>query len=381
MNRWKYDILMLSFYSFTLFYLLTTFKKLDIKDINSLLIEYLNAGHFPFPPGYYASIYLVDLIIRIRYPFVAAALLVLTFFLWWKYRLVFNWISNELKTSERQSFFWALGLIFLSPIYIPWIDGDFWYLGKFTSTIWHNSTLIAVFPFAILLMQFTLSWFELQTARLSLWIFAAGFFVALFKPSFLFCFIPAFPIYTLILEQRINRKVLAATGLSVLLFALVMLEKSLIFNWDPMIDQLYTEDEVSRVILSPMKVWLFFSDQPVFDFLSSFPLLLTFLLSWRKKAFQSHFFSFSLLNLLFALLIYALFSETGFREFHGNFYWQIPIALFLTNLSIGFVAHKDYLISQPENRSRHFLLFGIFLLQAFLGVIYWFRIFFGDTLS
>lgn len=380
-TKWKYHAFMLIFYSFTLIFLITQFKKLDIKDHNLLLIQYLEAGYFPFPPGYYSLIYLVDMVIQVRYPFVAAAALVLTFFFWWKFKLVFSWIHSQLAISQKNTFFLALGLSFFSPVFIPWIDGDFWYLGKFTATTWHNSTLIAVFPFSILLMKFTLNWISTPSKKNTYWILGLGILVALFKPSFLFCFIPAFPLFILLSERKLNQKLWLASGISTLLFLVILLEKFLIFNWDPMQQELYTQSEQAQVVLAPMKVWLYFSDQPIFDFVSSFPLLIAFLIFWRKEAFQSKFFSFSFLNLLFALLVYALFAETGFRMYHGNFYWQIPIALFLNTLSICLIAFKDYLNAQKPVQFKYYLLFSIFSLQAVLGMVYWLRIFLGDTLS
>jgi hypothetical protein len=362
-------------------FLITNYAYLDIKDHNLLLIEYLNAGYFPFPPGYYSLIYFLDLLIRIRYPFVASAAIVLTIFFWWKYRIVFNWIRNELAITVQRSFFLTLGLLFLSPLYLPWIDGDFWYLGKFTATTWHNSTLIAVFPISILLLKYTLSWLDAPNSKMSFLIIIFGILIALFKPSFLFCFIPSFPLFILIQEKKISRKFLSATGISVVLFVVILIEKFLIFHWDPMNEQLYPESEKSQVVIAPFKVWLYFSDQPIFDFLSSFPLLVVFLFFWKKSAFRSHFFSFSLLNLFFALLVYAVFAETGFREYHGNFYWQIPIALFLNNLSICLIVVKQYFETSKISNLRFYVLFGVFSLQAILGLIYWLRIFLGDTLS
>jgi hypothetical protein len=361
-------------------YFITSFENIDIKDHNLLLIKYLDAGHFPLPPGYYAMIYLVDLLIQVKYPFVAASALVLTFFFWWKYNLVSTWIRQELPISLRNSFLLTFGLVVMSAVFIPLIDGEFWYLGKFTSTIWHNSTLIAVFPFSILLMKFALDWLSKPTQKLMYIIVGLGILVALIKPSFLFCFIPAFPLFVLFSEKKINKKVLGASGIALILFLIILVEKFLIFNWDPMRYQLYTQSEQSEVVIAPMKVWLYHSDQPIFDFVSSFPLLITFLCFWKRQAFQSTFFSFSLLNLFFALLVYALFAETGFREYHGNFYWQIPIALFLNSLSICFVVLKEYL-EFPQRVFKYYLLFGVFSLQSILGLIYWLRIFLGDTLS
>jgi hypothetical protein len=380
-KKWKYDIIVLAVYSITFFVFFTEFPRIDIKDHNQLLTDYLIAGFFPVPPGYYFLVYLLDFLIRVKYPFVASALLVLTFSSWWKFQIVFSWLKMELNINDKYVFLVSLTLVFMSPIYIPMIDGGLWYMGKFTSTIWHNSTLIAVFPLCLLITKVTLRWLENQSAKAVFFILFLGLLILLIKPSFLFCFVPAFPIYTLFSQKKINSKVIQATGISFILFVLILLEKYLIFNWDPMISILYTSEERSQVILAPMKVWLFFSDQPVFDFLSSFPLIIGFLIFWKREAFKSTFFSFSFMLLFFAISVYGLFSETGFREFHGNFYWQIPISLLLTNLSIVTLVIRDFLLSKAKPMFSYFILLGIFLLQGVLGLNYWFRIFSENTVS
>jgi hypothetical protein len=47
----------------------------------------------------------------------------------------------------------SLALITLTSIYIPQLIFHRFYLGSFSPNIWHNSTTIAVFPFAILLFS------------------------------------------------------------------------------------------------------------------------------------------------------------------------------------------------------------------------------------
>ncbi|MBN7817538.1 hypothetical protein [Algoriphagus pacificus] len=353
---------------------------IDVKDHNFLLIDYLDAGYFPLPPGYYLMIYLVDLIIRIKYPFVASSILVLTLFLWWKFKLLYSWLLSSIKIKEAYLSFIALGFLFLSPIYIPAIDGDFWYLGKFTQTIWHNSTLICVFPFCILLTKETLKWLENGDFSKLLMMFFWALAIILIKPSFLFCYIPTLPILILWRDRRLSSQLLWATGFSVLLFILLLVEKELIFSWDPMQDELYTDAEKSKVVFNPFRVWLYYSKEPIFDFVGSFPLVIVFFLYWCQEGLNSTFFKFTCLLLFFAIMVYLVFAETGFRELHGNFYWQIPIALFLNSLSILIIVLAD-LSKNGKTKLKHYIFFLVYVLQVCLGLGYWLRIFVERTLS
>lgn len=376
------DLLVAGLYLATLFFMITTYGYLDIKDHNQLLRDYLAAGSFPIPPGYYFMIYLVDLVIRVKYTFVASSAIVLTFFQWWKFSLVYSSIErNGLGLNPRFLFLLAFSFLFLSPIYLPVIDGPFWYLGKFTQTIWHNSTLICVFPFCLLLVRKTFGWFKSGKLRDLGVMFLFSFVIVLIKPSFLFCYIPALPIFIFIRDRGFSRTLFNAIGLVLVLFVVLLVEKHLIFTWDPVLDSLYTPLEKSQVVINPLKVWMELSQEPVFDFLSSFPLLFGFLILWRKRAFESRLFGFSLLLLFFALLVYLLLAETGFREFHANFYWQIPIALFLCHLAIVHCVLGDFLAKRKKMEGKYWVILSIYLIQVAFGIGYWLRIFTGFTLS
>ncbi|OOG74571.1 hypothetical protein B0E43_11260 [Algoriphagus sp. A40] len=375
-------MLVAGLYLVTLLHLITTYGALDIKDHNQLLREYLAAGSFPIPPGYYFLIFLVDLVVRVKYTFVASSAIVLTVFQWWKFKLVYSSIERQgFGLEPRFLFPMAFSFLFLSPIYLPMIDGEFWYLGKFTQTIWHNSTLICVFPFCILLVWKTFDWFRSGKLKDLGGMFLLGFVIVLIKPSFLFCYIPALPIFIFIRDRGFSKELFQAIGLVLVLFVALLVEKHLIFTWDPVLDSLYTPQEKSQVVINPLRVWLKFSHEPVFDFLSSFPLIIAFLILWRKRAFESTLFAFSLLLLFFALVVYLLLAETGFREFHGNFYWQIPIALFLCHLAIVHTVLGQFLNGEKKMQAKYYAILSIYLIQVALGICYWLRIFTGFTLS
>jgi hypothetical protein len=269
----------------------------------------------------------------------------------------------------------AVTFLFLSPIFIPAIDGEFWYYGKFTQTIWHNSTLIASFPFCLLLFRKTFTWFDSRKSSDYYSLFGLSFLIILIKPSFLFCYVPVLPIYTFLREKRFSTLFMNSLILSLVIFLLILLEKFLIFSWDPMIKEFYTAGEISEVVINPFFVWLSFSDQPVFDFISSIPLVLMYLILWRKRAFESQYFTFAFLMLLSAFLIYAVFAESGYRELHANFYWQIPLTLFLTHLSIVFAIAKSYLKKPDKPTIQVSVLSVIYLIQVGFGLAFWLRIF------
>ena len=188
MKNWKIeirklplDILVIGIYFFTLAFMIKYYdvQSFDIKVHIFYMMDYLAEGKFPAPPGYYFIIYVVDTFVQYKYPYVLAALLTLTFFSWWKYKITFSWLQKELNLDYRAIFLLVFSMLFLSPIFIPAIDDFYWYLGKFTPTIWHNSTIIAVFPFSILLFIQSLKWTLPPIFGFS-WVFCGSFGTALF---------------------------------------------------------------------------------------------------------------------------------------------------------------------------------------------------------
>jgi hypothetical protein len=134
------------------------------------------------------------------------------------------------------------------------------------------------------------------------------------------------------------------------------------------------------VVFKHFVVWLTHSDQPFFDFFSSIPLIILYIILWRKKAFESHYFTFSFLLLLPALLIYVLFAETGYRMYHANFYWQIPITLFLTHFSILISVGKSYFNNGEKISLKVGIMATIYFLQCSFGLAFWLRIVFSRIL-
>ena len=93
----------------------------------------------------------------------------------------------------------AISMLFVFVIPLPGFltDDCYMYIGTYTPNVWHNSTILFLFPFAILL--FEQSWRQLQafsTKRNSL-ILLLIILNLLIKPSFFFVFICVFPLMLL----------------------------------------------------------------------------------------------------------------------------------------------------------------------------------------
>ena len=109
-----------------------------------ILERHLEMETFPVPPLYYYSIYTLERILSAGYIF--NTVLILSLFVVWKFLLAQKYLMESIPKSHMVLVsLLLLGLMFYFPVYVPGIDGSKLYLGKFTPTIWHNSTTIFAF--------------------------------------------------------------------------------------------------------------------------------------------------------------------------------------------------------------------------------------------
>src|SRR5690606_19096633 len=108
---------------------------------------HLENGKFPVPPFYYAGLYLMKEVFSTNY--LVNTVLLLSFSVLWKFNLAKKYIGAYNIRLSDIGMLVLVGMMFFFPVYLPGIDGSKLYLGKFTPTIWHNSTIIFAFPFSL----------------------------------------------------------------------------------------------------------------------------------------------------------------------------------------------------------------------------------------
>src|SRR5690606_31440131 len=158
------------------------------------------------------SILTLDWILSAEYIF--NTVLILSLFVVWKFLLAQKYLMESIPKSHMVLVsLLLLGLMFYFPVYVPGIDGSKLYLGKFTPTIWHNSTTIFAFAFSVLMFLKSIKYVEDPNNKSLLVLFLLGMLVLISKPSFLFVFIPCFPIVFAVKHQIWNINLLKITVL------------------------------------------------------------------------------------------------------------------------------------------------------------------------
>jgi len=301
----------------------------------------------------------------------------------YRYQLSFNKINQVLKSDiptnqpvnlsshQLYSHLLALSLLFVFVIPIPsYFLGDyFMYIGNYAPNVWHNSTILFLFPFALVL--FELSYKQLQSfeAKRNWWILGLVVLNLFIKPSFFLVFICAYPVMLLI--QYGFRKhfwlgiIPLAVGMAVLIIQYIVIYK---------ISGPAANDSSSVVFLP------FYKNPELNQDMINIPFALVFSLFFPllyvvlniTKVYNNKLFLYTLLTFVFSILIFFLISETGRRASHGNYYWQIVITAWLCFFVALLSLLKDF--RNQGSTIKNKVLLSVFGIHVLMGVIYFVRI-------
>lgn len=351
-----------------------------------LLELHLQNGKFPVPPLYYSGLYLLKQIFFTNYK--VNTVLLLSLSVLWKFELSLKYISNytQLKKSDLNVVLVLVGLMFFFPVYLPGIDGSKLYLGKFTPNIWHNSTAIFAFPFSLLLFFRSIKYIERPNRKDLTLLFLLSFLILMSKPSFLFAFIPVFPVMYIL-----RKKVIDVHLFNLSILCLIMTSALVVMAWwiykNGQLDILLYGGEKTEVLFAPFEVWLNWTNVPHLDLMTSFLFLMLYIGFNYRRLLKDWYFGYSLLLLIVVVFVFWGFAESGERFAHGNFYWQVPVCVFLVYL----VVVKDWLGMVTVKRSiketiralntRNRILLYAFSLHVASGGVYLFKLLYFGSFS
>ena len=265
----------------------------------------------------------------------------------------------------------ALAMLFVFVIPVPgYFLGDYYmYIGTYTPNVWHNSTILFLFPFALLL--FDLSYRQLQCfdAKRNVWILVLIALNLFIKPSFFFVFICVYPLF-LLHKFKFRREFWLSIIPLVVGFCLLIAEYIIIYKTTSP-----AQKDSSSVVFMP-----FYRNPELMEDMINIPVSLVFSLFFPliytilnfRKLIQNQLFWYTLLSFIASVSIFFFISESGPRASHGNFYWQIVIATWLCFFVSLVALLKDFKL---EGRSpKNSVLLSLFAIHTVLGLIYFVRI-------
>ncbi|WP_291723544.1 hypothetical protein [Bernardetia sp.] len=350
-------LLCLGFFLYIYMYIHT-----DIQLHSAILEDNLEKGLFPVPPLYYFTIHSLRLLLG---HLGKASIVVLSTAVALKYLISIK-ISSEFRLNKFATLLFLFFILFITPININ-IESNF-LLGKLGINIWHNSTTIFLMPFALLL--YYVSYLTIKNDIIKpkyIWLMCILILVnSLSKPSFLFVFIPVFPLMTILFSKNDLQKVVLAFCMSFYSGLLVVLEYLYIYVKKP------TQDDGS-VAFSFMYILKLYSNNIPLDMLTSMLLPLVILILFFKKTIKNKMYIYAVLLFVVAVLIFLFVQETGDRANHGNFVWQVIVCNYILFLISTFIGLEH--ISEKGWKDYKSILFLVtFLLHLVSGILYLFKI-------
>ncbi len=330
--------------------------------------EYINNGILP-PNFFYYWLISVLAFKNIAY-LMYSSVIALTIFVFLKFYVI-RFVLHDLLAKKDELFtnLISFALIFITSIYIPQLFLKRIYLGSFPSTIWLNSTTIAVVPFALLLFWITIK--QINKFKWSRFVIILILILInlIIKPSFIFVYVVALPL-TFIITKGFSGDLFKQ--LLPVIFSLVFLYIQKIMVYDT--PGIYRESSIEISFMLAYKLWHEFGMTTlILFFISSiitslaFPIYVLYKKGIRKNDIH---LIFSWISTVSAFLIFIFISETGYRTKHGNFSWQIFISVFILFVVSAATSYKE-LTSLSWKPNKYQILLGLHL---FFGLMYGFKI-------
>ena len=264
----------------------------------------------------------------------------------------------------------AVSMIFVFAIPIPnyFNDDHYMYIGNYVPNVWHNSTILFLFPFALLLFELSYKQLKTFTFIRNIWIFLLILLNLFIKPSYFFVFICVYPVL-LLFTYKFKKEFWLSIIPLIAGFFLLMLEYWIIYKTGKPVGK-----EASSVIFLP------FYRNPEFADLGLIPLTMAFSLFFPllytffnlPKLLKSTLFWYTFFSLIVSLLIFFFISESGPRASHGNFYWQIVICAWLCFFVALLSLLKDVKFSGFTFKNT--MLISVFSIHVLIGIIYFVKI-------
>ncbi len=200
-----------------------------------------------------------------------------------------------------------------------------YYLGNVTPNVWHNSTTIFLMPFAVAAFMLQARDLEAGTTRHVPTISTLVVVGLLVKPSFFFAYAPATTLLILSRFRSIDKPLLAFIPI-VLGGALTVAIYIALYHFH----QWSFFQEKSGIAVDPLAVWGYFVPVRHIPAALVFSLLapLLYVASGLRPA-RSAWMIYAALLMAAGLILFALFSETGPRQIHGNVSWQTIVCAYL----------------------------------------------------
>lgn len=371
------------FVFFTGYYVLLLFRHTssDIQAHAGIAYAYAVNGDKLFPNFLY--FFLVAMFAgfsKNMHMYYAAAVLLISVAIAAKYYLSARMIQRYCSISNNEPLRYVVPSLMLLFVFalpgINFFENNQFYYGLLPPNVWHNSTVIFLAPFSILLFFKSFQLFftnAVADKKLLIQVFILVLLNAFIKPSFLFTIIPA--VFIVAVFNAFSKK--SITGFRALLpyiagLVAVALQYYLIFRQNH-ISGVVDGGTASEVVVAPFEVWKYYSPNIAVSFIASFFFPLVYIVVSKGQVLKNTMVQFALLNYTGGIAVWVLFAEEGFRKYDANFCWQAIIGAYLLYLCllIQFINDRK---AGSMNKLQLLVTGGSFMLHFLWGIVYWAKI-------
>jgi hypothetical protein len=247
-----------------------------------------------------------------------------------------------------------------------------WLLGGTPPNVWHNSTTIALMPFAMALFRVSHRALREPTPERDVAIATLSLLNVLVKPSFFFAFAIVYPCLVL-RETGVSRRLWRRLWPVAFGAAWVGVQYLALFG----LGIASTAPQQTGVRIEPFAIWSAYSSNIPVSVLASTLFPAAHLLLRGRDLRDSLLLRYALLLYLVSIALMALLAETGPRRWHGNFFWQSFVACQLLFVSAAALLGPRLSVRPVAWRDR--ILLAVLGLHTIAGIAYLARLLVART--
>lgn len=277
---------------------------------------------------------------------------------------IINTQFTKILRNQKYIAFLSFSLIFIYAIpYQLFLSGHGFYLGRpgytIPPNIWHNSTTIFLFPFAISLFYFSYKQLVEHHNKRDYVILIFGVLNIFIKPSYFFVWSCVYPLL-LLYKYKFSKSFWKSFFVVIVLLLLLASEYIALYIAFP------TDSSDGVSLINPLNIFTNWRRVLGMIISLSFPIIYS-ILNWEKCK-NSFSFWFVIFQLFISILIAYSLQETGTRANHGNFTWQIIICVWIYFAFALYNLVRN--IKIEKWKVKNIFLFTLYNVHLVFGLIY-----------
>lgn len=365
--------LLIFLFSFSVFYITCSYYADADITVHNKFIQLFNQGKIPLS-GHFLFFLTVSILsfFSENYNFIVIiCCVVLSLMIVFKRRIT-EFLIEKINNGNSSQYYFLLSVLF---IFLTNMPSHPPFNGIWPPISWINSTVIFVFPFCILLFYYSYLYVNNLSAHHLIKLVLLSLLIIITKPSYIFVFVVAFPVFTFIKKRTMFFK---SVILSTVLIILIFIQYLYIYHF--YINQVKIPNyplnyENIRLSIDFFNAWHRISSNLVASSVTWFSLPISIMILYGKRLIKEYIYLYALIGFLISFLIFITFEErvaAGYAHGALNFLWQLIIALYIWS-----VVSVSLVFKYSKERGNFIwkdkIVFGIFIYYVFAAMAYLFN--------